>query len=245
MLDIHDLERRWLRYKIKCYMPVFFSTFAVLVVFVLGIVFIPEIQDNQKPEKAKLKKDTVLEKNNSVITVAKNTLLKPVVKKSQQEQSLLLKPSLDFMNNIEKNISPYNERKQFCTSNKKTEQKPQQVKKKKPEKEKLKITVNKNSDEEDLKDVIKRFKKNKNPALSLFIAKKYYKSKQYKKSYNYALMTNEIDKTIEDSWIIFSKSLVKLGKKELAIKTLKSYLKTTNSTSAKILLRKINTGEFK
>ena len=107
----------------------------------------------------------------------------------------------------------------------------------------LTITTQKN--ENDLKDVIRRFKKNKNPALSLFIAKRYYELKKYQKSYNYALMTNEINKEIEESWIIFSKSLVKLGQHELAIITLKAYLKTNKSSQAEILLTKIDAGTFR
>ena len=58
-------------------------------------------------------------------------------------------------------------------------------------------------------------------------------------------MTNEIDKSIDESWIIFSKSLVKLGQHELATLTLKSYLKTSKSTQAEILLRKIESGDFR
>ena len=58
-------------------------------------------------------------------------------------------------------------------------------------------------------------------------------------------MTNEINKNIDESWILFSKSLVKLGQHELAMLTLKSYLKSNKSTQAKILLKKIEVGSFR
>jgi two-component SAPR family response regulator len=96
-----------------------------------------------------------------------------------------------------------------------------------------------------MEGIIKRFKKNNSPALSLFIAKKYYEAEDYHNAYNYALITNNINREIESSWIIFSKSLVKLGKKELAIKTLQEYTGQSKSRSAKILLDEIQTGKFK
>ena len=72
--------------------------------------------------------------------------------------------------------------------------------------EKIKI----NKENSDIQDVIKRFNINKNPALSLFIAKRYYQIGEYEAAYNYAQTTNNIDNKIDESWIIFSKSLVKL-----------------------------------
>jgi tetratricopeptide (TPR) repeat protein len=106
------------------------------------------------------------------------------------------------------------------------------------------ITHDQISDDE-LNSVIKRFEKLKNPALSLFIAKKYYVKGNYQEAYNYALETNRLNPEIEESILIFSKSLVKLGKKEDAISTLKAYLNKSNSTEATILLDKIEKGKFK
>lgn len=106
------------------------------------------------------------------------------------------------------------------------------------------VLIRHQDDDKDVQDVIKRFKKNKNPALSLFVAKKYYAMGIYDQAYNYALITNELDNEIEDSWLIFSKSLVKLGKKEMAVKTLRSYINKTNSIKAKILLDDISKGTF-
>ncbi len=111
-------------------------------------------------------------------------------------------------------------------------------------KPKIKIEIKKTT-EKEIEDIIKRFKKTNNPVLSLFIAKKYYELGNYHKSYNYALITNQIDSTIEDSWIIFAKSLVKLGQKERAVKTLEAYIKTSSSNKAKILLDNIKLGKFK
>ncbi|MCJ7765185.1 MAG: CDC27 family protein, partial [Thiovulaceae bacterium] len=97
----------------------------------------------------------------------------------------------------------------------------------------------------ELNSVIRRFEEQKNPALSLFIAKKYYAQGSYEEAYNYALETNKLNPNIEDSVLIFSQSLVKLGKREEAITTLKAYLDRSNSTEATSLLDKIEKGKFK
>ena len=96
----------------------------------------------------------------------------------------------------------------------------------------------------DLNDVIKRFKTNKNPALSLFLARRYYDIQDYSSAYDYALKTNELNSEIEESWLIFAKSLVKLGQKEQALKVLKSYINHSNSIPAKGLFEEIRTGKF-
>ena len=110
---------------------------------------------------------------------------------------------------------------------------------------KANINITKRTSQKDIKDVIRRFKKSNNPALSLFIAKKYYELGKYDKSYNYALITNQIDKNIEASWLIFSKSLVKLGKRKMAINTLRQYIKQSDSPKAKRLLNEILSGKFR
>jgi tetratricopeptide (TPR) repeat protein len=86
---------------------------------------------------------------------------------------------------------------------------------------------------------------NNNPALSLFVAKKYYELGDYAQAYNYALITNQINRDIEASWIIFTKSLVKLNKRDQAIQTLKDYIESSSSNTARILLEEIQSGKFK
>jgi len=106
------------------------------------------------------------------------------------------------------------------------------------------MQIQRESDMKDIQDVIARFKMNKNPALSLFIAKRYYQIGNYQQAYNYALITNELDNNIEDSWLIFAKSLYKLDQKKMALKTLDSYLKESGSVKAKITLDQMRNGTF-
>ncbi|UFS63194.1 hypothetical protein LOH54_03480 [Sulfurimonas sp. HSL-3221] len=104
------------------------------------------------------------------------------------------------------------------------------------------MTILRDDDMKDIQDVIARFKKSKNPILSLFVAKRYYHTGNYQQAYNYALITNELDSTIEDSWLIFAKSLYKMDQKEMAIKTLKSYIQESSSVKAKITLDQMEKG---
>ncbi len=111
-----------------------------------------------------------------------------------------------------------------------------------PEVSSSQMTIRRDDDMKDIQDVVARFKKNKNPVLSLFIAKRYYNIGNYQQAYNYALITNELDSSIEDSWLIFAKSLYKMKQKEMAIKTLKSYIQESNSVKAKIALDQMESG---
>jgi len=269
MLNVHDLERRWLKYKIKSYLPLVFSLFGFLIIAIILFIYLPKGNDvlEKKDINLSLKEEILVAKKSiptvpvkaiplpeaTAIEVPQNTMTKP----TENSSSLTLTPSLHFMDNIEDGLNPYvDEHKNLQQLNTPSVSYNQNytdatetsssIEVEKPTiKKKSTLTITKNKDESDLKDVIRRFKQNKNPALSLFIAKRYYELEQYQNSYNYALMTNEIDKNIDDSWIIFAKSLVKLGQHELAVLTLKSYLKTTKSTQADILLRKIEAGDFK
>ena len=98
---------------------------------------------------------------------------------------------------------------------------------------------------DELRSVIKRFNKTQNPALSLFIAKKYYDQGDYKESYNYAKATYKLNPNIEDGVLLYTKSLVKLGYQDKALSKLKPYINKSGSIKAKILLNEIQKGNFK
>ena len=107
------------------------------------------------------------------------------------------------------------------------------------------ISIIKKDTHNDIVEIIQRFNKNNNPALSLFIAEKYYALGNYRQSRHYALITNNLNKDIELSWIIFTKSLVKLGERKKAIQTLQKYLEYNHSNRVQTLLDKIRSGKLK
>ncbi len=105
--------------------------------------------------------------------------------------------------------------------------------------------ANTTTSEDELRGVIKRFNKTKKPALSLFIAKKYYEQGNYKESYKYARTTYKLNPNIENGVILYAQSLAKLGKNDLAVSKLKTYIKKSGSIKAKILLDEMQQGNFK
>ena len=182
-----------------------------------------------------------------------------------EDEKLRISPSLDFIQNINRNSPAYYDNvyskppvihKKKVTPKKqevievakvKVEEVPKAIAtiQNTPVAEKTAIKINRQNTQEDIQHVVKRFKKSNNPALSLFIAKKYYELEMYNQSYNYALITNELNNDIEDSWIIFAKSLYKLDKKDKAIEILKQYISTSHSSRAQMLVDNIKSGKLK
>jgi len=82
----------------------------------------------------------------------------------------------------------------------------------------------------------KKFYATNNINFSLMISEKFLEQKKYKKALIWALISNEIDDKNENSWILFAKSKMKMGKKQDAINALNAYLKNNHSTNVKNLL---------
>ena len=282
MLNTRDLEERWLKYKIKSYIPHATIVISLVIIVVITSIFLNS--DKEKKEMAllpKIKKEKQVEHIQTVVTkvteatLPKNEIVeiknitaeevpKTVILASQNNFStsnntpFKLSPSLNFMKKMQHSSLPYyqNESRRQQVSSAQIVEEVEELdveeldieensKSKVIEEKPKKITIQRRNTSDDIRHIIKRFKKNNNPALSLFIAKKYYELGEYHKAYNYALITNEIDRDIDASWIVFAKSLVKLNQKEMAIKTLKKYVKNSHSSSAKILLDEIVSGKFK
>lgn len=281
MLNVHELESRWLRYKIKSYAP-YFIIFVSLCIIAVSVALWPfqkgsQTQDNEQKIMQTTKKSNEPAQESNVHKVQKHfmqtppatTQTKQNIEQKYKVQDTIIKnerstrvltPSMDFIKEIEPSkktsmqspqdsieeiiLEPTLEQESVTPKEKEQKKEVLQERPAKQE-ESLKISIHRKSQYEDIAGVVKRFKKNNNPALSLFIAKKYYELQDYKNAYNYALITNEINRDIESSWIVFAKSLVKLGKKEMAVQTLREYVKESGSDSARILLDEITSGKFR
>ncbi|MEO1954853.1 MAG: CDC27 family protein [Campylobacterales bacterium] len=99
----------------------------------------------------------------------------------------------------------------------------------------IKVTNNQNA----YRDVERRFKRTHNINDAMFLASMYYKKRNYRKAIYWSMKTNKLDRNIDESWLIFAKSKVKLGKKNEAMKVLRAYIKRSNSYEAKKLLKKL------
>ena len=269
MLNVPELERQWLRYKTKSFIkPIGITTGIILFILSMSLYLLHTKSENKAP------KISNTEHNKTIHIIKDSTQMERNTTKSDNE-TLVLHPSLNFVDNINDSkvqienpdsasIKP--KKIDLSSIQKPTENKLSQVPTNEVEKisplvipkvtttqtshssmnvkpTKMEIEV-RNSDD-DLQDVIERFKKTNNPTLGIFLAKRYYDLHNYDQAYNYALLTNQINSKLDMSWIIFSKSLVKLGKKDMAISTLKTYIKNSNSPQAITLLDEIETGRFK
>ncbi|WP_373070491.1 CDC27 family protein [Sulfurimonas sp.] len=270
MHNIHELEQRWLKYKIKFFLPYFITVFFLIILAITLYFIFDSKKENNILTKQEIKKEeplltvkkeiteTIKEVpvQNIQVKLQEPTLITEPTKieeKTTSNKNIILTPSLDFMKKLRTDsFNSYNDQ-----VDREYQQSSQKIYKNKEDlieednleieqnTEKPKISITRQEDHNDIKDVIKRFKKNNNPTLSLFVAKKYYKLGEYQKAYNYALITNEINNEIEDSWIIFAKSLVKLNKRDKAIQTLTKYVNHSGSGNAKVLLDDIKAGKFK
>lgn len=251
MLDISKLERRWLKYKIKKILP-----YALLIatMVILGVT-IPFILST-KPSLTTLiplKKDVVKVK----APIALNT--------KNDEEAMALEPSMHFIESMDVPSNPMTNAATLVPFSTKPAPIPKtqispitslrtptpaiaqtQVTKAQQPLVKGKLTSIKRNDAAfDIYELEERFKNNSNPNLGLYIARYHYDHANYTESYNYALKTNAINSTIDESWLIFAKSLVKLGKEEQAKKTLQLYISNSNSKAAKNYLDTLDSGSLK
>lgn len=269
MLNLNELEAMWLRYKIKSYIPHIIILFSTLVI----ISIVLSIDFNNENEKNVTKKSSTINtatKKNENGFINKSIKKEEVITKKtltsyndDNNNKMIMSPNLDFIKSMNKNSPMYYDSQdtninythknkniyKIASKKEKTVKKPELIiEVDEVETEIVKentIDIKRQTTEDDLQQVIKRFKKSNNPALSLFIAKKYYELENYNQSYNYALITNEMNNNIEDSWIIFAKSLVKLNKKQKSIDVLKKYINHSNSSRAQQLLNNIKSGKMK
>ena len=111
-------------------------------------------------------------------------------------------------------------------------------------KDNIHLNIVKTTSSSAYKDVEKRFQQSNNIDDALFLAKTYYKKGNYKKAEKWAFETNQLDPTLEESFLIFVKSKMKLGQKNEVISILNQYLNHKNSQDARILLEEIKNEKF-
>ena len=231
MLDIAKLERRWLKYKIKSMLP---YGLVVTAVIILGFTLPLILSHNASTAPQESLKKSNLKSKATVATQASN-----------DDNGMILEPSMQFLQSINvpsPSIDSVTAVPMSTTPSKHLAPQPQIetaalppiAKPLQPPVQKGKLTSIKRDDAAfDIHELEERFKNNSNPNLGLYIARYHYDHGNYTESYNYALKTNALNSTMDESWLIFAKSLVKLGKEDQAKKTLQLYISNSNSQSAK------------
>lgn len=240
MLNIIELEKRWMRYKLKYYIPHFTISISITIIAIVVLIF---VQNNVDDITVPIKKIVLSHEKN----ISRPQIKQKEVEVVTKEEQLTLQPSLNFLQDIKHAKYTYiKEPKKVYKPKPKTKPLPRSIPIEVVKEKKIsKISITRKDSKQNIQRIIERFTNSNNPNLSLFIAKKYYAQKNYQQAYNYSLITNTINNQIDESWILFSKSLVKLGKKNFAIKVLQNYVQESKSASASILLSDIKSGNFK
>ncbi len=241
MLDVKNLERRWLKYKFRSYAPHLLGG----VFFLMAASYL--LYEFTAPRPAQEKASTPAAPA-AKLPVAVVQAPAPTV-----EANTVLEPSMEFLQTFYPSGTAVPETPQPLP---KTETPPiapvattavatTPVIAPSPKTPKSTLSIQRNESALDIEEVKQRFAETSNANLGLFIARYYYDHEEYAEAYNYALKTNAINNRIDESWILFSKSLVKLGKTEEAQKTLRLYHQQSGSEDASTLLEAIGKGTFK
>lgn len=242
MLDIQKLERRWLAYKVKSYLPFLLGVSAV---FFLSFIIIYTLNKQESSSPALGQESDI----------PKNIQKTPVKMTNSGSSTNTLEPSMEFIQSFSSStpaaIIPAANTPKHMQISSETIPAPKVLSV--PDSSTLKsagsadkaVSLNRNESKLDIESIERRFKENSNPNLGLFIARYHYDHGNYNEAYNFALKTNSINNKMDESWIIFSKSLVKLGKAEQAKKTLQLYISESGSNSARAVLDSIEQGSFK
>jgi len=236
MLDVEELEKQWKQYKRNQRKPFYLVgfVFAIIVSLVL-LVLNNKIKINNfdinKTIKSfsffdKSKQHNKNENNIQISNKIKRDLNKYLLNDPIKDMFLIEETKKNIKNNT--NVTPLDDDDLYVEKDIS-----------KPIIKKKKVSIIKISTNSAYKDVERRFKRSHNINDSMFLANMYYKRKNYRKAIYWAMQTNKLDKNIEESWLIFAKSKVKLGKKNEAISVLKAYIKRSNSYEARKLLKKI------
>jgi len=268
MYDVEGLEKEWKRYKSKQRTPWIVSAILIILI-IIAIVFRADFSailskyskdDNSSIKREKIKQEstplkpyvpTMAPKSESNHTVQKTAPLKSESNQTVQKTAPL-KSSEEVNQSAEKKkvppmtievsdleAEPVREHKRKYLKIEVTDRYP--AKKKQTEKPKK---TTKKKKKQTIKSVEKNFSKSRSYYDSLYLARAYYKKGNYPKAQKWALVTNDLNSKLEESWLIFAKSKAKLGERREAEQILSAYIGKTNSTKAKALLRKIKKGKF-
>lgn len=242
MLDTGKLERRWLKYKIKSLLP--YALLGIVIAFFALLILKMVLPTPSLPTQEPLPINHIAAKQTQTAQMA------------QDENRMILEPSMQFMQSMNSSarqepssttvFSSIPPAKTVILDSSPAQLPPKNIplptveKVPKPLAQSTLTTIKRDDAVFDIHEIEERFKNSSNPNLGLYIAHYHYDHGNYAEAYNYALKTNAINSTMDDSWLIFAKSLVKLGKAEQAKKTLQLYISNSNSQSAKNYLETLN-----
>jgi len=233
MLDIEELEQQWKRYNRKRKKPFYLISLLILILSI-GTGYV--IHNKIKLNDLNIKHIFISSPNIQELNTSKKISISKENSQKVSKKIYLLNDFIKEMNLVSKhqtsepsdNLNPLDQDDLYIEKDIS-----------KPIIKKKRINIIKVSNNNAYRDVERRFKRSHNINDSIFLANMYYKKRNYKKAIYWSMQTNKLDNNIEESWLIFAKSKVKLGKTNEAIRVLKAYIKRSNSYEARKLLKKI------
>ncbi|WP_295420008.1 CDC27 family protein [Sulfurovum sp.] len=245
MYDIKPLEEEWKRYNKKKKRPLYLGSAAILFLVILSFAALKyntaDIFKSSEGKNADTVNNTANSQSSS--TLRDKALTKLEVKKPKEDIFTETKP----VTVVSDNSNPMESAEDTAVLNDEAEIKKPTVKRARTKavqkrRKKMHLNIIKTTSVSAYKDVEKRFYESHDTDDSLFLARSYYNKGKYKKAEHWAWETNKVNGHIEESWLIFARSKVKLGRKNEAIRVLMSYSKRSGSKKAKNLLLKIKNG---
>ncbi len=224
MYNVEKLEQQWIRYRRKKLL------FPIVIVSTLLVVASASVYY--------LGNNNIFSEHN-MTTVSSSKQAAAMDKKEIKDTHVLSKNLSTEVPSLQKRIQHSNSKVGQIIFQDDTAAVPGKIKKRKN----LLIQVTERGSKDIAADIENRFEFAKDKSDSLFLAKYYYDKKEYIKAEKWALETNKLDNTIEESWLIFAKSKAKQGKRIEALKVLKAFLDQSSSVKAKILIDKIRRGK--
>ena len=226
MYNVDKLEQQWIGYRRKkMILPV------VVVVFVVAAVsaalYMGTIQKVLDQNETKI---AMAEKGSTALNTMQGNPEKTLAKLD------ILATGVPSLSTTKKHERPKAGQIIFQDTNEGTHT---QTKKKKN----LLIQVTERGGKDIAVDIENRFEFAQDKSDSLFLAKYYYDKMEYTKAAKWALETNKLDNVIEESWLIFAKSLAKQGKRIESLKVLRAFLEQGKSVKARALMDKIRRGK--
>ena len=245
MIDFYELEKRCKRKKIK---KILFWIFVVILIGGILFVYLKFNKDKTtktpiKQEKIVVKKREKKEKNKS-LNIEKTKVIKKIHKMEKEinnsiKKQKIIKPKPKIIKQKQSKSVTAIETIPYITyhldleaiNDKKSIKKPIKILHKE-ESKKLVIEVKDNKNylpeeaQKKLNNIIKK-------------ANHFYNKALYYKTIELCELGANIDNSNEELWELYAKSLNNIGKKEKAIKVLKTYLRYKNSERLKLLLERL------
>jgi len=243
MYDIKQLESEWKKYRKKRLKPWYIAGVSLVLITILGIVFygnltidfskVTSFVNHIKLDEKEITKDV---NNNVLLSSALTVLEVEKVKRLVDEDA---KKNVQTLKAIEKDSMDTSNVLVDVPILDSVTHKPVNLVDTPKNKKSVQIDIVETSSITAYKDVENRFFVSRDVEDALFLAKSYYKKELYEKAEFWALETNKIDDSIEESLLIFAKSKAKLGHKNEAIGILSNYIRKTVSKDAQDILSRI------